>query len=48
MTRGFVRFFDLTLPLSLPRADWVMSIEARKKIKTNAAAARLRPEGDEI
>jgi len=26
-TKGFVRFFDLTLPLSLPRADWMLSLE---------------------
>ena len=26
-TGGFVRFFDLSLPLSLPRADWVLSLE---------------------
>lgn len=27
VTRGFVRFFDLSLPMSLPRADWVLSLE---------------------
>jgi hypothetical protein len=26
-TGSFVRFVDLTLPLSLPRADWVLSLE---------------------
>ena len=26
-TNGYVRFFDLTLPLSLPKADWVLSLE---------------------
>lgn len=27
VTNGFVRWFDLSLNLSLPRADWVMSLE---------------------
>ena len=26
-TDGFVRFFDLTMPLSLPKADWILSLE---------------------
>lgn len=26
-TSGFVQWFDLSLPLSLPRADWVLSLE---------------------
>ena len=26
-TGGFVRFFDLSIPLSQPRADWVLSLE---------------------
>lgn len=29
---GFVRFFDLTTPLSLPRTDWVMSLEVGEHI----------------
>ena len=30
-TRGFVHFADLTIPLSLPRADWVVSLEVACK-----------------
>ena len=26
-TDGFVRFFDLTMPLSLPKADWILSLD---------------------
>lgn len=26
-TKGFVEYFDLTMPLELPRADWVISLE---------------------
>lgn len=32
VTGGMVRFFDLTLPLSLPRADWVLSLEVGEHI----------------
>ena len=38
MTSGFVRWFDLSLPLSLPRADWVMSLEVGEHL-----ASRLEP-----
>lgn len=31
-----VRFFDLTLPLSLPRADWVLSIEVGEHVPPQA------------
>ena len=31
-TNGFVRFFDLTVNLSLPRADWVLSLEVGEHI----------------
>ena len=31
-TDGFVRFADLTLPLSLTRADWVLSLEAGEHV----------------
>ena len=31
-TRGFVKWFDLSLPLSLPRADWVMSTEVGEHV----------------
>ena len=32
VTDGFVAFFDLTTPLSLPRADWVMSLEVGEHV----------------
>ena len=31
-THGFVRFVDLTMPLSLPKADWVLSLEVGEHI----------------
>jgi hypothetical protein len=31
-TRGFVRFADLTLPLALPRADWVVALEVGEHV----------------
>lgn len=31
-TEGFVRFADLTIPLSLPRADWVVSLEVGEHV----------------
>lgn len=31
-TRGFVSFVDLTIPLALPRADWVLSLEVGEHV----------------
>lgn len=31
-TRGYVSYFDLTLPLALPRADWVVSLEVAEHV----------------
>lgn len=31
-TDGFVRFADLTIPLALPRADWVVSLEVGEHV----------------
>ena len=31
-TNGFVRFVDLTIPLALPRADWVVSLEVAEHV----------------
>ena len=31
-TRGFVSFIDLTMPLALPRADWVVSLEVGEHV----------------
>ena len=32
VSNGFMHFFDLSLPLSLPRTDWVMSLEVGEHI----------------
>ena len=32
VTGGFVQFMDLTVPLSLPRADWVLSLEVGEHV----------------
>ena len=31
-TKGFLKFFDLTLPLAMPRTDWVMSLEVGEHV----------------
>jgi len=31
-THGFLNYFDLTLPLNLPVADWVLSLEVGEHI----------------
>ena len=41
-TKGFVRFFDLTLPLNLPRADWVLSLEVGEHLPSSMEAMYLR------
>ena len=41
-TSGFVRFFDLTIPLSLPRADWVLSLEVGEHISQQFEAQYIR------
>ena len=41
-TNGFVRWFDLTIPLSLPRTDWVMSLEVAEHIPNSAEHMVLR------
>ena len=35
-SEGWVRFVDLTIPLALPRADWVVSLEARPSLDGRA------------
>ena len=32
ITQGYVRWFDLTTPLALPRADWVVSLEVGEHV----------------
>ena len=41
-TGGFVRFFDLTIPLSLPRADWVLSLEVGEHVPSAHEAMLIR------
>eukprot|EP00966_Prymnesium_polylepis_P250148 5783121-Prymnesium_polylepis.1 len=41
-TAGFVRFFDLTLPLSLPRRDWVLSLEVGEHVPARFEDMYLR------
>ena len=42
VSKGFVRFFDLTTPLSLPRADWLMSLEVGEHIPPQHELAVIR------
>ena len=41
-TNRFVRFFDLTLPLSLPKADWVLSLEVGEHMQPEWEQMYLR------
>ena len=41
-TRGFVRFVDLALPLALPRADWVLSLDVGEHVPPEHEAMYLR------
>ena len=41
-TGSFVRFVDLTLPLSLPRADWVLSLEVGEHVPSAHEAVLIR------
>ena len=41
-TNGFVRFIDLTFPLALPRADWVLSLEVGEHIPAKMEGMYLR------
>ena len=41
-TNGMVRWFDLTVPLSLPRADWVLSLEVGEHIPSMHEAMLFR------
>ena len=42
VTGGFVQFVDLTAPLSLPRADWVLSLEVGEHVPSQHEAALIR------
>ena len=41
-TQGFVRFFDLTVPLSLPKADWLMCLEVGEHIPSSMEQTFVR------
>ena len=41
-THGYVHWLDLTLPVSLPKADWVMSLEVGEHIPNRFEALFLR------
>ena len=41
-TDGFVSWFDLTIPLALPRADWVVSFEVGEHVPTPFEATVIR------
>ena len=41
-TNGFIRWFDLTSPLSLPKADWVLSLEVGEHIPSSLEAVMIR------
>lgn len=41
-THKFVKFFDLTLPIALPRADWVLSLEVGEHVPSGFEGMMLR------
>jgi hypothetical protein len=41
-THGFLNYFDLTMPLSLPKADWVMSLEVGEHIPAKYEGMMIR------
>lgn len=41
-TKGFVNYFDLTLPLDLPKADWVLSLEVGEHIPSTHEGMVIR------
>lgn len=41
-TDGFVQFVDLTVPLSLPRADWVLSLEVGEHVPSRHELTLVR------
>ena len=41
-TKGFVRFADITTPLSLPKAHWVVTTEAGEHIPNNKEGTFIR------
>ncbi|KAL7542223.1 hypothetical protein ACHAWF_007121 [Thalassiosira exigua] len=41
-TKGFVDFVDLTIPLELPKADWVVSLEVGEHVESKYEAMLVR------
>lgn len=41
-TQGFLRFFDLSIPLNLPVSDWVMSLEVGEHIPSHLEGMVIR------
>ena len=41
-TKGFVNYFDLTLPLELPKADWVVSLEVGEHVPNEFEGMLIR------
>mmetsp|Transcript_16572 Transcript_16572/g.24776 ORF Transcript_16572/g.24776 Transcript_16572/m.24776 type:complete len:386 (-) Transcript_16572:72-1229(-) len=41
-TQGFLRFFDLSIPLNLPMSDWVMSLEVGEHIPNHLEGMVIR------
>jgi hypothetical protein len=41
-TKGFLKWFDLTLPLELPKADWVISLEVGEHVPNEFEGMLIR------
>lgn len=41
-TKGFVNYFDLTLPLELPKADWVVALEVGEHVPNEYEGMLIR------
>jgi len=41
-THGYLRFFDLTIPLNLPRTDWILCLEVGEHIPYNYEGMMVR------
>ncbi|KAL1519237.1 hypothetical protein AB1Y20_003496 [Prymnesium parvum] len=41
-TKGMVNWFDLTIPLSLPRADWVLALEVAEHVPRRQEGIMMR------
>eukprot|EP00441_Pelagodinium_beii_P027948 CAMPEP_0197657442 /NCGR_PEP_ID=MMETSP1338-20131121/44629_1 /TAXON_ID=43686 ORGANISM="Pelagodinium beii, Strain RCC1491" /NCGR_SAMPLE_ID=MMETSP1338 /ASSEMBLY_ACC=CAM_ASM_000754 /LENGTH=364 /DNA_ID=CAMNT_0043233809 /DNA_START=160 /DNA_END=1254 /DNA_ORIENTATION=+ len=41
-TNGFVKFFDMTIPLALPKTDWVFSVEVGEHVPNSLEPMMMR------